>query len=179
MKIDKNRNIILIGYMGSGKSTVGKKAAKALEYTFLDTDALIEQEEGMTIAALFEEKGEPYFREKETETICRLITEPKGNIIATGGGLPMREGNAELLKELGTVIYLKAETDTLLARLSGDTARPLLKNGDLREKIETMLAIRGPVYEKAADIILQTDTMSFYEIICRIEKLLKIRNTEG
>ena len=173
MKPDKNRNIILIGYMGSGKSTVGRKAAKAVEYNFLDTDALIEKEEGMTISKLFEEKGEPYFREKETETIRKLIAEPKGNIIATGGGLPMKEGNAELLKELGTVIYLKAETDTLMKRLSGDNARPLLKNGDLREKIETMLAIRGPVYEACADLVLQTDNMSFYEIICQIEKLLK------
>ena len=173
MKIDKNRNIILIGYMGSGKSTVGRKAARAVEYTFLDTDALIEQEEGMSIAKLFEEKGEAYFREKETETIKKLIAGPKGNIIATGGGLPMREGNAELLKELGTVIYLKAETKTLLGRLSGDSARPLLKNGDLKEKIETMRAVRGPVYEACADLILQTDNMSFYEIICQIEKLLK------
>ncbi len=173
MKTEKNRNIILIGYMGSGKSTVGRKAAKAVEYNFLDTDTLIENEEGMTISRLFEEKGEAYFRERETETIRRLIEEPKGNIIATGGGLPMKEGNAELLKKLGTVIYLKAETDTLVTRLSGNDAnRPLLQNGDLREKIETMLAIRGPVYEACADVILQTDNMSFYEIICNIERLL-------
>jgi len=176
MKIDKNRNIILIGYMGSGKSTVGKKAANAVEYAFLDTDVLIEQEEGMPIAKLFEEKGEPYFREKETETIRSLIAKPKGNIIATGGGLPMKEGNAALLKKLGTVIYLKAEADTLVDRLSGNgsNTRPLLQNGDLREKIETMLAIRGPVYEACADVVLQTDDMSFYEIICQIEKLLAI-----
>lgn len=174
MKIDKNRNIILIGYMGSGKSTVGRKAAKALEYQFLDTDALIEQEEGMTISKLFEEKGEDYFRKKETETIGKLLTEAKGKIIATGGGLPMKEGNAGLLKQLGTVVYLKAETDTLLKRLSGDTTRPLLQQGDLRKKIETMLAVRGPVYERCADVVLQTDTMSFYEIICEIERLLKL-----
>ncbi len=172
MKSDKNRNIILIGYMGSGKSTVGRKAAKAVEYNFLDTDTLIEKEEGITISELFEEKGELYFREKETETIRRLIKEPRGNIIATGGGLPMKAGNAELLKELGTVIYLKAETDTLVKRLSGDTTRPLLQDGELREKIETMLAVRGPVYEACADVVLQTDTMSFYEIICQIENLL-------
>ena len=175
MKINKNRNIILIGYMGSGKSTVGRKAAKAVEYNFLDTDVLIEQEEGMSITKLFEEKGEPYFREKETETIRRLIEGPKGNIIATGGGLPMKEGNAELLKELGTVIYLKAETETLMKRLSGSgDSRPLLQHGDLRNKIETMLAIRGPVYEAAADLVLQTDNMSFYEIICQIEKQLSV-----
>jgi len=173
MKIDKNKNIILIGYMGCGKSTVGRKAARAVEYTFLDTDELIETEEGMPISKLFEEKGEPYFRGKETEIICRLLEEPKGKIIATGGGLPMKVGNAELLKKLGTVIYLKVETETLVKRLSGDKSRPLLQDGDLKEKIDTMLAIRGPVYEACADVILQTDNMSFYEIICRIEKLLE------
>lgn len=179
MEISKNRNIILIGYMGSGKSTVGRKAAKAVDYNFLDTDALIEEEEGMSIAKLFEEQGEPYFREKETETIKRLLEKPKGNIIATGGGLPMREGNAALLKQLGTVIYLKAETETLVRRLSGDTVRPLLQNVDLQEKIETMLSIRGPVYEACADVVLQTDNMSFYEIICRIEKILASKNHIG
>lgn len=173
MKINKNKNIILIGYMGSGKSTVGKKAARALEYTFLDTDALIEETEGMAISELFETKGEAYFREQETETIRRLLQAPKGNIIATGGGLPMKEGNAELLKKLGTVVYLKAETETLMERLSGDTTRPLLKEGDLRTKIDTMLQVRGPVYERTADVILETDDMSFYEIICRLEKMIK------
>lgn len=173
MKIDKNRNIVLIGYMGSGKSTVGKKAARALEFQFLDTDTLIEQEEGMTISRLFEEKGEAYFRQKETELVERMLTEQKGRVIATGGGLPMREGNKELLQKLGTVVYLKAEPETLLKRLSGDTTRPLLQQGELREKIESMLLIRNPVYEETADLILQTDDMSFYEIICRMEKLVR------
>ena len=85
----------------------------------------------------------------------------------------MKEGNTELLKELGTVIYLKAEADTLVNRLSGNSERPLLQNGDLKEKVETMLAIRGPVYEACANVVLQTDTMSFYEIISQIEKILK------
>ena len=173
MKINKNKNIVLIGYMGCGKSTVGRKAAKALGYTLLDTDTLIEKEEGMSIAKLFEVKGEEYFRNKETETIKRLITEEKGNIIATGGGLPMKEGNSELLKELGTVIYLKVENETLIKRLSNDKARPLLRNVNLKERVETMLKIRGPVYEACADVILQADKMSFYQIICRIEKILK------
>lgn len=174
MKISKDENIVLIGYMGCGKSTVGRKAAKALGYTFLDTDSLIEKEEGMTIAKLFEEKGEDYFRNKETEVINRLIAGEKSNIIATGGGLPMKEGNAELLKELGTVIYLKADVETLVKRLSNDKVRPLLKNVNLKEKIETMLSVRGPVYEDCADLVLQTDNMSFYEIICQIEKILRV-----
>lgn len=173
MKKNETKNIILIGYMGCGKSTVGRKAAKALEYNFLDTDVLIEEEEKMTISRLFEEKGEAYFRDQETKTIRRLLKEPKGNIIATGGGLPMTAGNAELLKELGTVIYLKADTETLVKRLCGDTTRPLLKEGDLRTKIDTMLTVRGPVYEATADCILVTDAMSFYEIICQLEKIVK------
>lgn len=173
MKIKKNKNIVLIGYMGCGKSTVGRKAAKALGYTLLDTDVLIEKEEGMNISKLFELKGEAYFRKKETEMIKRLIDGEKGNIIATGGGLPMTEGNPELLKELGTIIYLKVENETLVQRLSNDKVRPLLRNVNLKEKVDTMLAIRGPVYEACADVILQADRMSFYEIICRIEKILR------
>ena len=173
MKTDKNRNIILVGYMGCGKSTVGRKAARALEYQFLDTDSVIEEEEGMSIAKLFEIQGETYFREKETELLRRLLSGPKGNIIATGGGLPMREENAALLKELGTVIYLKPTVDTLVTRLSGDKTRPLLQNVDIREKVETMLAVREPVYEAVADVVLETDGMSFYQIICKIENLVK------
>ena len=173
MKADKNRNIILVGYMGCGKSTVGRKAARALEYQFLDTDSVIEEEEGVSIAKLFEIKGETYFREKETELLRRLLSGPKGNVIATGGGLPMREENAALLKELGTVIYLKPTIDTLVTRLSGDKTRPLLQNVNIREKVETMLAVRGPVYESVADVVLETDGMSFYQIICKIENLVK------
>ena len=172
----QSKNIILIGYMGSGKSTVGRKAAKALGFEFLDTDALIEETEGMTISSLFEAKGEAYFREKETDIILGLLEKLPGKIIATGGGLPMKEENRALLKQLGTVIYLKAEPDTLVQRLSGDKSRPLLQSGDLRQKIESMLEIRNPVYEQVADVIFQTDTMSFYEIICKIEKLIKENN---
>lgn len=175
MKINKDKNIVLIGYMGCGKSTVGRKAAKAVDYTFIDTDTLIEKEEGMSTARIFEEKGEGYFRNKETEIIKRLIDGEKGNIIATGGGLPMAECNRPLLKEIGTVIYLKAEQETLLRRLSNDKVRPLLKNVNLKEKIETMLEIRGPVYESCADVVLQADKMTFYEIICHIEKILRTK----
>jgi len=136
MKADKNRNIILVGYMGCGKSTIGRKTARALQFQFLDTDALIEEEEGTTIANLFEIHGEPYFREKETELLRKLCSGPKGNIIATGGGLPMREENRPLLKELGTVVYLKPSNNTLVARLSGDRQRPLLQNADAAPSAE-------------------------------------------
>ncbi len=173
MKPKKNKNLILIGYMGCGKSTIGTKAARAFEYLFLDTDEVIEKEVDCTISELFAEKGEAYFRSLETETVRKLLCEPKGMVIATGGGLPMREENVKLLKELGTVVYLKCSVETLTGRLSGDTKRPLLAQGNLEERIKTMLAVRGPVYESAADEIIETDGKSFYEIICLLENILK------
>lgn len=173
MKLKKNRNLILIGYMGCGKSTIGTKSARAFEYRFMDTDTLIESQEGCTISELFAVKGEEYFRRLETETVKRLLQEPKGMVIATGGGLPMREENAALLKELGTVVYLKCSAQTLTERLSGDTKRPLLAEGELAEKVKTMLKVRGPVYEAVADVILETSGKSFYEIICFLENILK------
>ena len=86
----------------------------------------------------------------------------------------MTEGNPELLKKLGTVIYLKADNETLVKRLSNDKARPLLRNVNIKERVETMLAVRGPVYEACADVVLQADRMSFYGIICQIEKILRV-----
>ena len=169
----KRKTIILIGYMGCGKSTIGTKAAKALGTKFVDTDEWIEEQEGMKISELFAQKGEAYFRQKETKVLCDLKKEPKGMVLSTGGGLPIKEENAKLLKQLGIVVYLKAEVDTLVERLKEDTTRPLLKEGDLREKIERMLEVRNPIYEKVADVILQTDTMSIYETICCLERLWK------
>ena len=169
----EQKNIILIGYMGSGKSTIGEKTARSLNIQFLDTDVLVEQQEGITISELFEQKGEAYFRTKETEVLCHLRKEQRKMVLATGGGLPMKEENQALLKELGIIVYLKAKPETLEERLKGDTTRPLLKEGDLRKKIETMLMVRNPVYEKVADIVLETDAMSIYETICYLEKLWK------
>lgn len=173
MRPRKNKNLILIGYMGCGKSTIGTKSARAFEFKFCDTDRMIEEEEGCTISELFTQKGEPYFRTCETELLEELIRQPKGMIIATGGGLPMKEENRPLLKRLGTVIYIKCSIDTLVSRLAGDTRRPLLAEGELEDKVRTMLKLREPVYESLADVILETDGKSFYETICVLEKILK------
>ena len=167
----EQKNIILIGYMGSGKSTIGEKTARSLGIEFLDTDMLIEEQEGMTISELFAQKGEAYFRQKETEIIKMLRKKERRIVLATGGGLPMKEENQGLLKELGVVVYLKAGVDTLVERLKEDTTRPLLREGDLRKKIETMLEIRNPIYEKVADVVLETDAKSIYETICCLERL--------
>ena len=169
----KQKSIIFIGYMGSGKSTIGKEVAKLFDIEFFDTDALIEEQEGMTISELFAQKGESYFRRKETEVLQSLKQHSRTMVLATGGGLPVKEENQVLLKELGTVVYLKASIDTLEERLKEDTQRPLLKEGDLRKKIETMLAVRNPVYEKVADVILETDALSIDETIGCLEQVRK------
>ena len=169
----RKKNIMLVGYMGCGKSTVGRKAARAFQMEFLDTDEVISQEEGCPVSELFATKGEEYFRKKETELIQRLLKEPKGMLIATGGGLPMREENRSLLKELGHVVYLKCTVETLVKRLSGDITRPLLADGNLEEKITSMLEIRNPVYESVADLIIETEGKSFYETICILERIIK------
>ena len=173
MRPKKNKNLILIGYMGCGKSTIGIKAARAFDFRFMDTDQMIEEREGCSIAELFAQKGEPYFRRCETELIQELIEEQKGMIIATGGGLPMEEANRPLLKELGTVVYLKCCTETLVSRLKGDTRRPLLAEGELEEKVKTMLKLREPVYEAVADVVIETDENSFYRTICILENIFK------
>ena len=95
----KNSNIILIGFMGCGKSTVGRKLANALSYTFRDTDAMIEEAYGKSISKMFEEDGEEYFRNAETKLLQKLSDEANGLVLATGGGMPMREENAELLRK--------------------------------------------------------------------------------
>lgn len=173
MRPRKNKNLVLIGYMGCGKSTIGTKSARAFAFEFCDTDGMIEENEDCTIAELFEQKGETYFRACETALLKELIRRPKGMVIATGGGLPMKEENRPLLKKLGTVVYIKCSIETLVSRLAGDTKRPLLAEGELEDKVRTMLKLREPVYESVADVVLETDGKSFYETICILEKILK------
>ncbi|MDO5127093.1 MAG: shikimate dehydrogenase [Eubacteriales bacterium] len=146
------QKIILIGYMGTGKTTVGKEIAKRYGYEFLDTDAAIEEENGMKISQIFAEHGEEYFRNLETDFIKRLAEKQGNYVISTGGGLPLRAENRSLLKELGTVYYLQASADIIYDRLKGDTSRPLLDCEDPYAKICKMLAVRDPYYALAGDI---------------------------
>lgn len=175
----KMNNIILIGYMGSGKTSVGKLLAKTCKYQFCDTDEIIEKNEGERISEIFEAKGESHFRMLETQTLEQLQGKMKRCVLSTGGGMPCSEVNAGLLKSIGTVFYLKVSKDIVLGRLQGDTTRPLLQNGDLEEKVEQMLKLRDPLYERAADVIIQTDTMSVKEIVNEVMKQVEQINGTG
>ena len=151
------KNIILIGFMGSGKTSAGISLSYRLRRTMVDTDKEIERLYHMRIPEIFERLGEEEFRKMETGYLEKLLRGSGGKIISTGGGLPMREDNRELLKKLGTVIYLRVRPETVCSRLAGDMSRPLLQGEEKEEKVKRLLEMRAPVYESAADIAIDTD----------------------
>ena len=164
---DNDENVVLIGYMGSGKSTVGKFLAMVYGYDFIDTDELIEIKEGMSINNIFAEKGEDYFRQLETKVLVDLKGKLRNTVIATGGGMPVKEKNRPLLKELGKVFYLKANYDTTYKRVSGGNGRPLLNNlegNSLYQRIKEMTAIRTPIYTEVADVVIDTTQIDEQEV---------------
>lgn len=164
------RNIILIGFMGSGKTSAGMVLAQGMSYRFYDTDRLIEQKAGDTINHIFSVYGEEYFRELETNLLAELNADLDQTVLSTGGGLVLREKNTRLLKEMGYVVFLKASKQTTVNRLKGDTTRPLLQGDELEQRVEQLLALRTPVYEKAAHKIIATDDRTVDEIADMIRK---------
>lgn len=174
----KQNNIVLIGFMGCGKSTLGRKLAGALNYEFSDTDAMIEEAYGKTISAMFAEEGEEYFRNAETELLRKLSGEAKGMVLATGGGMPMREENGALLREIGTVIFLETTLETILDRLQKDTGRPLADGEDREARLRPLYEKRLPVYRESADYILDTERKSFYAMIEEIKAVTEAHGKE-
>jgi shikimate kinase len=151
-------NIALIGYRGTGKTTIGKILARKLNRQFLDTDALIVERAGKTIRQIFAEGSETAFRDLESQVITELATKT-GHILALGGGAILRPQNLAALKPNSTFVWLKADAQTLFQRINADTAttsnRPNLTSGggDLAE-IESLLAVRTPIYQSAANVTL-------------------------
>lgn len=169
-------NIILIGFMGCGKSSVGIRLSYALKRTVIDTDKLIEKKRNMTVSDIFAKYGESAFRQMETDCLKELISAEDNRIISTGGGLPVKEENHGLLKELGRVYYLKVTPEAVYERLKGDDSRPLLRGDNPKSKIKELLDKREAFYEKCADHIIEVSDKSFEEIIEEIAK--KERKTE-
>lgn len=159
-------NIILIGFMGSGKTSVSIKLSYYMRCTMIDTDRLIEREEERSVSRIFEENGEAVFRDMETACLEKLLDSGEmGRIISVGGGLPVREKNRLLLKRLGKVIYLRAKPETVYERLKDDDTRPLLKTENPLEKIRELMEKRSEAYENASDYIVDVDGKSLDEII--------------
>ena len=151
-------NIILEGFMGSGKSTVSEILSDKLDLELIDTDEAIEEAEGRKISDIFEQEGEEAFRDMETGLVEMMVSDHmRETVISLGGGLPVREKNRELLKKVGKVVYLRTAPETVYDRLKGDDTRPLLKSEDPLARIKELQDKRGKIYEEAADIIVDTD----------------------
>ena len=152
-------NIVLVGFMASGKSAVGRRLAKRLGYKLLDMDQALEESAGVPVATIFAEKGEAAFRRMETEWLDSL-TQVDNHVFSTGGGILTTPGNMERLKRLGPVVFLNADLDDILLRLANDTRRPLVQRlresgQDLRTSLQALLEQRLPLYMQA-DIVIPT-----------------------
>jgi len=173
-------NLVLIGFMGCGKTTLGRWISQNVSMAFYDTDEYIESKQNREIIDIFATDGEEFFRDLETETLKEMNEKFSDSVISVGGGLPIREENRELLKKLGIVIYLRTTEDTLVKRLDNDTKRPLLVGIDIRSKIHELMMQRESIYESAAQIIVDTDDRTFGQIYNEIEDIILARlNTEG
>ncbi|MEO7054824.1 MAG: shikimate kinase [Rhizomicrobium sp.] len=149
-----NRTVALVGMMGAGKTSVGRRLAARLSVPFRDADHEIEAAAGFTVAEIFERFGEPHFREGERKVIARLLDEPP-HVLATGGGAIMDDATRAAMARATFTIWLKAPVGLLLSRVRKRDTRPLLKDGDMRATMEQLLAVREPVYA-TADMILES-----------------------
>ena len=146
-------NIVLCGFMGSGKTVVGKELAKILGVKFVDTDELIEKEQGVAIKAIFAIHGEDYFRDLEHE-VCKKIPEMKGVVVSTGGGAMTFERNVEAVKQGSKIVFLDASFDVICERIGDNTTRPLFQD---REKAKKLYDERKEKYLSAADFVINGD----------------------
>lgn len=161
----ENKNIVLIGFMGSGKSTVGFKLSYRLRIPMEDTDKLIERKQNKTISDIFAREGEVFFRDLETELLEELKDSSYIRIISVGGGTPVRPENRPMLKACGTVIYLRVSPEVVYERVKEDTGRPLLQCENPLEKIRQLMDARSQAYEECADIVIDTDELTLDEVV--------------
>ncbi len=165
------KNIILIGFMGSGKSSVSHHLSYTLKMQEIDTDKYISDEQKMSIPEIFSQKGEEYFRDLETNLLKNLQNK-NSLIISCGGGMPLREENQKLLKILGTVFLLTASPETTFNRVKNNNNRPLLNDNMNLEYITKMIESRKDKYLKTADFVIDTDNKTISEICNEIKNLV-------
>jgi shikimate kinase len=164
-------NIYLIGPMGSGKSTIGKRTASLLELDFVDCDTELESRTGASINLIFDIEGEEGFRERESELIAEL-SQRRGCLIATGGGLILREENRRVMKRSGVVVWLQTSVSQQLKRLRQDKKRPLLQTRDREARLAAIAAKRDPIYEELADIVFPSQNRSIPLAAKRLSKVI-------
>ena len=160
-------NLYIIGFMGSGKSSLSLELDTINSRKIISTDELIENRIGMSISDIFDRHGEAFFRKQEHMLLCD-ISKNDGQIIDCGGGLPLNPENREIIKASGICIYLKVSPETVILRLYNDDSRPLLKNKKSIKEISLMLSERVKIYESMADIIIDSDKLSTKKIAERL-----------
>jgi shikimate kinase len=165
------KNIILTGFMGVGKTSVGTQLAKDLGYTFVDIDTLIEADQRMTITSIFSKFGEPYFREVEARIIGRVMM-GEGQVVSTGGGAVIQDRNRTAFKKSGFVVCLTARPDVIFERIRHETHRPLLQTADPKARIEELLDSRARFYAQA-DVCIDTSDKSVYDVITAIKERVR------
>ncbi len=165
------KNIILTGFMGVGKTSVGTRLARDLGFTFVDTDALIEADQKITITEIFSTFGEPYFRDTETRIVKQTL-ENERQVVSTGGGAVIRDANRKLFKENGITICLQARPEVIYGRIKHETHRPLLQVPDPLARIRDLLASRETFYRQA-DIIIDTSEKSVDDVISVIREKVR------
>ncbi len=164
-------NIFLVGMMGAGKTSVGRMLARNLGKTFYDSDQVIEARTGVKISLIFELEGESGFRARET-AILEELTSLRGIVLATGGGVVLREANRQVLRSRGTVVYLRASVNELWNRTRHDRNRPLLQTADPLTRLRELHTQRDPLYLEVADLTIETGSQSVKSLVLRLQRLL-------
>ena len=169
-------NVYLIGPMGAGKTTIGRQLSELLRLEFVDSDHEIEARTGANIPWIFDVEGEAGFRARE-EAVIDDLTQRRDIVLATGGGVVMREANRRALHERGTVVYLLTPVTVQLERTSRDRNRPLLRTADPRARLAELMELRDPLYRETAHIIMPTSGGSAREVAMKIIHALADRET--
>jgi len=167
-------NVFLVGPMGAGKTTIGRQLSELLRLEFVDSDHEIEARAGANIPWIFDVEGEDGFRQRE-ESVIDELTQRQDIVLATGGGVVMREPNRRHLHDRGTVIYLQTPVAVQLERTSRDRNRPLLRTPDPRRRLTELMLLRDPLYREAAHIVMPTEGGSAREVATRILHALERR----
>ncbi len=163
----RDKPIFLIGYRGTGKSTVARELAELLAYDWVDADEIIERQAGKSIAAIFADEGEPAFRDLEAAVVGELARRRR-TVAALGGGAVLRDANRAAIRAAGPVVWLTASVDTILTRIAADEAtasrRPQLTAAGGRAEVEALLAVRTPLYRECATFVVDTEGKSAPEL---------------
>ncbi len=165
------KNIILTGFMGVGKTSVGTRLAKDIGYRFVDTDDLIEADQKTSITSIFAKSGEPYFRDVEARIIQTVLL-GESQVVSTGGGAVIREANREAFKQAGFVVCLTARPEVIFDRIRHETHRPLLQTPDPLSKIRELLNTRSAFYAQA-DAVIDTSAKPVEAVISEIKDKIK------